>query len=105
LYVVFCRKLYKAYYVDDDVFERGMVLQRLGKVLSVTPSQNIVMKVDKPPKLGAAVIDENLKVIGRVFDIVGPVSSPYAIVRPTIKDPEKLTNKQLYVSPSKKERS
>jgi len=82
-----------------------MVLQRLGKVLSVTPSQNIVLKVDKPPKLGAAVIDENLKIIGRVFDIIGPVTSPYAIVRPTVKDPEKLANKQLYVSPSKKERS
>ena len=81
------------------------MLQRLGKVQSVTPSQNIVLKVDKPPKLGAAVIDENLKVIGKVFDIIGPVTSPYAIVRPTIKDPEKLANKQLYVSPSKKERS
>ncbi|HTY75319.1 MAG TPA: Gar1/Naf1 family protein [Candidatus Nanoarchaeia archaeon] len=82
-----------------------MVLQRLGKVLSVTPSQSIVLKIDKPPKLGASVVDENLKIVGKVFDIIGPVSSPYAIVRPTIKDPEKLANRQLYVSPSKKERS
>ncbi len=81
------------------------MLQRLGRVLSVTPSQNIVLKIEKPPKLGAAVIDENLKVVGKIFDIIGPVSSPYAVVRPTIKDPEKLANKQLYVSPSKKERS
>jgi len=80
-------------------------LQRLGKVLSVTPSQSIVLKIDKPPKLGASVVDENLKIVGKVFDIIGPVSSPYAIVRPTIKDPEKLANRQLYVSPSKKERS
>ncbi len=80
-------------------------MQRLGRVLSVTPSQNIVLKIEKPPKLGAAVIDENLKVVGKIFDIIGPVSSPYAVVRPTIKDPEKLANKQLYVSPSKKERS
>jgi RNA-binding protein len=81
------------------------VLQRLGKVLSVTPSQSIVVKIDKPPKMGAAVIDENLKVVGRIFDIIGPVSSPYAIVKPSVKDPEKLTNRQLYVSPSKRERS
>jgi len=80
-------------------------LQRLGKVQSVTPSQNIVLKVDKPPKLGATVIDENLRVVGKIFDIIGPVTSPYAIVRPIINDPEKLANKQLYVSPSKKERS
>ena len=81
------------------------MLQRLGKVLSVTPSQSIVVKIDKPPKMGAAVIDENLKVVGRIFDIIGPVSSPYAIVKPSIKDPEKLTNRQLYVSPSRRERS
>ena len=81
------------------------MLQRLGKVLSVTPSQSIVVKIDKPPKLGTAVVDENLKVIGKVFDIIGPVSSPYAIIRPSIKDPEKLANKQLYVSSSRKVRS
>ena len=81
------------------------MLQRLGKVLNVTPSQGIVVKVDKPPKLGAAVIDENLKVVGRIFDIIGPVSSPYAVVKPSVKDPEKLVNRQLYVSPSERRRS
>ncbi len=81
------------------------MLQRLGKVLSVTPSQSVVVKIDKPPKLGIAVVDENLKVVGKVFDIIGPVSSPYAVIRPSIKDPERLTNKQLYVSSSRKERS
>ncbi len=78
------------------------MLQRLGKVISVTPSQSIVVKIDKPPRLGTSVIDENLKVVGRVFDIIGPVSSPYAVVRATIKDPEKLSNRQLYVSPSRR---
>jgi RNA-binding protein len=78
------------------------VLQRLGKVISVTPSQSLVVKIDKPLRLGTSVIDENLKVVGRIFDIIGPVSSPYAVVRVSIKDPEKLSNKQLYVSPSRR---
>jgi RNA-binding protein len=86
-------------------FERGMLLQRLGKVLSVTPSQSLVVRTDKPAKLGSAVIDENLKIVGKVFDIIGPVSSPYAVIKTAVKDPEKLAGKQLYVSPSKKERS
>ena len=81
------------------------MLQRLGRVLSVTPSQNVIVKIDKAPKLGSAVIDESLKVVGKVFDIVGPVSSPYAVIRPSIKDPEKLANRQLYILPSKRERS
>jgi RNA-binding protein len=80
-------------------------LQRLGKVLSVTPSQSLVVRTDKPPKMGSVVIDENLREVGRVFDIIGPVSSPYAVIRPSVKEPEKFAGKQLYVSPSKKERS
>ncbi len=80
-------------------------MQRLGRVLNVTPSQNIVVKTEKTPKIGSTVIDENLKVVGKVFDVIGPVSSPYAVVKPTVKDAEKLVNKQLYLPLSQKEGS
>jgi RNA-binding protein len=86
-------------------FERGICLQRLGRVLNVTPSQNIIIKTENTPKIGSAVIDENLKIVGKIFDIIGPVSSPYAVVKPTIREPEKLSDKQLYLLLSKKERS
>ena len=74
-----------------------MCLQRLGKVLHVTPSQNVVIKVSNPPKIGFAVADEKLKTVGKVFDVIGPVSSPYAVVKPAIKEPETLVSKQLYL--------
>ena len=80
-------------------------MQRLGKVLDVTPSQNIVVKTEKTPKIGSAVVDANLKVVGKIFDVMGPVSSPYAVVKPAIKEPKKLADKQLYLLLSKKERS
>jgi RNA-binding protein len=79
-----------------------MCLQRLGKVLHVTPSQNVVIKINNPPKIGSAVVDEKLKTVGKIFDVIGSVSSPYAIVKPTIKEPETLANKQLYLLLSKK---
>jgi RNA-binding protein len=82
-----------------------MCLQRLGKVLHVTPSQNIVVKIDKTPKIGSSVVDEKLHVVGKIFDIIGPASSPYVVMKPAIKETEKLTNKQLYLLLSKKERS
>jgi RNA-binding protein len=82
-------------------FERGTALQRLGRVINVTPSQNLVIKTEKAPKIGSSVVDENLKPVGKVFDIIGPVSSPYAVVKPAVKEPEKLANKQLYLLPSK----
>ena len=77
--------------------KRGMCLQRLGKVLNVTPSQNVVVKTDKTPKIGSAVVNENFKVVGKIFDVIGPVPSPYVIVKPAVKKPEKLTGKQLYL--------
>lgn len=78
-----------------------MGLQRLGRVLSVTPSQSLVVKTESAPKLGLEVVDENLKVVGRIFDVIGPVSTPYAVVKPTISEPAKLVNKQLYLLLSK----
>jgi RNA-binding protein len=80
-------------------------LQRLGRVVNVTPSQNVVVKAEKAPGIGASVVDETLQTVGRVFDIIGPVTSPYAVVKPTVKETGRLVNKQLYLLPSKKDRS
>jgi rRNA processing protein Gar1 len=70
-----------------------MCLQRLGKVLHVTPSQNVVVKADKTPKIGSAV------------DVIGPVPSPYVVVKPAVKELGKIGGKQLYLLLSKKQRS
>jgi len=77
-------------------------LQRLGLILHISPSHNIIAKVENTPRIGDTVVDENLKPIGKIFDILGPVSSPYAAIRPTVRDPEKLTNKKVYIFPSKR---
>ncbi len=86
-------------------FERGTRLQRLGKVSNVTPSRNMVVKAENPPKMGSEVVDEDLNVIGKVFDIIGPVSAPYAVVKPTVREPDKLVNKPMYLLLSKTKRS
>jgi RNA-binding protein len=80
-------------------------LQRLGRVVNVTPSQNVVIKTEKTPRIGASVVDETLQTVGKVFDIIGPVTSPYAVVKPTVREPMRLVNKQLYLLPPNKERS
>ena len=80
-------------------------MQRLGRVSNVTPSRNIIVKTENTPKMGAEVVDENLKIIGKVFDIIGPVLAPYAVVKPTIREPDKLVNKPVYLLLSKTKRS
>jgi rRNA processing protein Gar1 len=65
----------------------------------------MIVKTEKAPKLGSEVVDENLTVIGKVFDIIGPVSAPYAVVKPTVREPAKLVNKPVYLLLSKTKRS
>lgn len=79
-------------------------MQRLGLVLHVSPSRNIIVKVENTPKIGESVVDENLKPVGKVFDIFGPVPSPYAAVRPSVREVEKLTSRMLYVLPPSRKR-
>jgi rRNA processing protein Gar1 len=77
-------------------------LQRLGLVLHISPSRSIITKIENIPKFGETVVDENLKTVGKVFDIFGSVSSPYAAIKPAIAEPEKLVNRTLYVLPSRR---
>jgi RNA-binding protein len=80
-------------------------LQRLGRVVNVTPSQNVIIKTENAPRIGSSVVDETLQTVGKVFDVIGPVTSPYAVMKPTVRETGRLVNKQLYLLPSKKERS
>jgi RNA-binding protein len=87
-------------------FERGMAhLQKLGRIKALTPSKNMIVKSEQTPRIGSEVVDENLNVVGKVFDIIGPVSAPYAVVKPSVREPAKLLNKPVYLLLSKTKRS
>jgi RNA-binding protein len=75
-------------------------LQRIGYVLHVSSSRNIILKAEKIPRIGDKVMDETLKPVGIVFDVFGPTSSAYVAVKPKIRDPWCLLNRVLYVAPS-----
>ena len=80
-------------------------MQKLGRVRALTPSKNMIVKSEQAPRIGSEVIDENLNIVGKVFDIIGPVSAPYAVIKPTIREPVKLLNKPVYLLLSKTTRS
>lgn len=79
-------------------------MEKLGKVLNVTPSKNIIIKSNKIPKIGVDVVDERLKVVGRIFDIIGPISSPYIVVKPVIIEPKKIVGEKVYLHFSRNKR-
>jgi RNA-binding protein len=77
-----------------------MILQRIGPVLHISSSRNIILKAENIPRIGDKVLDENLKPVGTVFDVFGPASSPYVAVKPHVKDPQHLVNRVIFVVPS-----
>ena len=77
------------------------ILQRIGHVLHLSSSGNVILKAEHVPRLGDEVVDENLKPVGTVCDLFGPTSSPYVAVKPNIKDPHRFVNSILYSVPSK----
>ena len=79
-------------------------MQRIGLVLHVSSSKNIIIKAANLPRIGDEAVDENLKKIGTVFDIFGPVSSPYIAVRPSVEEPRRLVDQPLYAVPLSKPR-
>jgi len=73
-------------------------LRRLGKVLHLSKSRALIVKLD-PPRFvrpGTKACDSKLKGVGVVADVVGPVSGPYASIRPTVPKPELFTGRVLY---------
>jgi RNA-binding protein len=75
-------------------------LKRLGRVIHVSASRNLVLKAETVPRIGDKVVDENLKTVGSVFDIIGPVSSPYVSVKSTTSEPQRFVKDTLYTIPS-----
>ena len=67
----------------------------------MSPNKNIILKVENLPKIGDKVINENLVSVGMVFDIFGPVSSPYVSVKTTVEEPHHYVGHALYAVPSK----
>ncbi len=61
-------------------------MRELGYVLHKSRSGMIIVKVSEHvrrlPPLGVDVFDKDRSKIGKLFDIVGPVDSPYAVIKP-----------------------
>ena len=52
-----------------------------GKALHAT-SRGLVVRADQTPKVGQMAFDSKGKRVGRVFDVFGPVKSPYVVIKP-----------------------
>ncbi|PVX23530.1 MAG: hypothetical protein CW716_11975 [Candidatus Bathyarchaeum sp.] len=76
-------------------------MNRIGHVLHVSNTKNMILKAENIPRIGDKVANDKLKQVGTVFDVFGPTSSPYVAVKPISQNPEQLVNQVLYAVPFK----
>jgi len=64
-------------------------MRRLGTIVSKTKTGLIVVKSQlKDPRriVGAIVYDKDMKRVGKIVDVMGPIDSPYVVVKPDSKE-------------------
>jgi len=78
----------------------GAGLRRLGKVLHLSKSGNLILRLEgsQIPQTDKAVCDYKLQKIGLVNNILGPVKGPYVSVRPLTDSVRALTGRVLYLA-------
>ena len=70
---------------------------RIGTVMHISRSSgNLILESSRNAKIGETVTDSKGKRVGLVFDVFGPVDSPYASVRTRIKNPERFIGAELF---------
>lgn len=64
-------------------------MRRLGAIVTKTKTGLIVVKASlRDPRriIGAIVYDKDMKRVGKIVDVMGPVDSPYVVVKPDSKE-------------------
>ena len=85
-------------------FVWGGAMKRLGKVSHYAKQGFLILRSNWAPSLNDVVVDKNLKVIGIVKDVFGPVKMPYIAIKPKVRNPEELVGQILYVDKRRKEK-
>lgn len=70
---------------------------RLGTAFHISISSgNLILRAESDVRIGDDVFDGNGRRVGTVFDILGPVSSPYVAVKPRIEAAERYVGEPLF---------
>ncbi len=73
-------------------------MRLLGRAKILSRSGNIVVEAREVPSIGAKVYDEKFSFVGYVYDIIGPISRPFVIVKVDLArwKPEAIVGKVLF---------
>lgn len=83
-------------------------MKRPGRVLHVIKSKMILVKANIAPPINSKVFDSKGREVGFVYDVFGPIKSPYILVK-TKNDSEivkhEARGRLFFISSSRKRRS
>ncbi len=73
-------------------------MRRVAYFLHKSSSGRLIAKVlaHKPPRIGIKIYDSRGKLVGRIIDVIGPVSSPYIVIKP-LNHPELKPYDELFI--------
>lgn len=72
-------------------------MNRLGTVTHVSGSRKLILRTKVRVRPGTPVVNEDLRPVGKVFDVFGPVNNPYVAVVPAVSDLKTLVGRPLYI--------
>lgn len=76
-------------------------MKSVGEVLHVSKTGKLVVRLKDlkvPPRIGLYVYSEKGERVGMVVDIIGPVDSPYALIKPLNRETApRLVGSHLYI--------
>jgi len=72
-------------------------LEEAGLVFRLARSGMLIVKLKKEPKPGQQLFDSKGRPVGKVVEVFGPVSSPYASLRPLSDWAKTLVGEKVYI--------
>ena len=76
-------------------------MELLGEILHFSKSGRLIVKLDRfdsSMKTGQNISDDQGKMIGKITEFIGPITSPYASILPFIQKKNKLTGMKVYIN-------
>ena len=72
-------------------------MEKIGRALHFSGATgNVIVKASFAPKVGSKVCDKKLRSVGTVFDVFGPIASPYVSIK-TSRDRKNIIDQILFL--------
>jgi len=55
-------------------------MKKLGKVTVVTKKGELLVKTQGTHRLNSKVVNQQIKIVGKIVDIIGPVTAPFIVI-------------------------